>query len=396
MHNDASGREQDRWRSLVHEVHRHLDQLVADFCAQVRSIAPYDTDVVPEDVVRRDAECAFDYLLLGLSDVPQPSSTTLSVRALGRDRARRRVPLDSFRAAMRLDFAVLWAALRKLAGPDDAQVLVAHAQELLTQVEGYVALAQAAYLDEEAVMAREAEYAVADLVTRLLDEPVTDVLIDRVTRALDVPPTARFVLAAAPAGTSAPLLQAYRRLAAEGRTVSWIEREAHALLLLRWHADELGSSVHEMVGGATCAIAPVTLGLRELPGGARLAGRLAEVLVPDGGVLGVRDLWLRVAVRELPDLATALSLDALGPLDRLASAERDRLLQTARGYLDSGSVATCAAELCCHRNTVLNRLRRVEQLTGLDLARPADAALLGVALAARELHDESLCRQPGA
>ena len=118
--------------------------------------------------------------------------------------------------------------------------------------------------------------------------------------------------------------------------------------------------------------------------------------MPDGGVLGVRDLWLRVAVRELPDLATALSLDALGPLDRLASAERDRLLQTARGYLDSGSVATCAAELCCHRNTVLNRLRRVEQLTGLDLARPADAALLGVALAARELHDESLCRQPGA
>ncbi|NEE43896.1 PucR family transcriptional regulator, partial [Streptomyces sp. SID8455] len=39
----------------------------------------------------------------------------------------------------------------------------------------------------------------------------------------------------------------------------------------------------------------------------------------------------------------------------------------------------------CHRNTVLNRLRRFEQLTGRCLTRPRDAVEVSLALAARRL-----------
>ncbi|CAM5475457.1 helix-turn-helix domain-containing protein [Streptomyces hirsutus] len=39
----------------------------------------------------------------------------------------------------------------------------------------------------------------------------------------------------------------------------------------------------------------------------------------------------------------------------------------------------------CHRNTVLNRLRRYEQLTGRSLSRPFDLVEVTLALTARRL-----------
>jgi DNA-binding PucR family transcriptional regulator len=63
--------------------------------------------------------------------------------------------------------------------------------------------------------------------------------------------------------------------------------------------------------------------------------------------------------------------------------ERARLLETVQAHLDGdGSPTTTARTLYRHRNTVLNHLRRFEELTGLDLSRPADAATAVLALRA--------------
>jgi sugar diacid utilization regulator len=43
-------------------------------------------------------------------------------------------------------------------------------------------------------------------------------------------------------------------------------------------------------------------------------------------------------------------------------------------------LAVAAERLFCHRNTVLNRLRRAEGLMGLDLSRPQDLTTLIVVL----------------
>ncbi|AUZ88375.1 PucR family transcriptional regulator, partial [Arthrobacter agilis] len=51
-------------------------------------------------------------------------------------------------------------------------------------------------------------------------------------------------------------------------------------------------------------------------------------------------------------------------------------VETLLAYVNSGSVSLAAQQLYCHRNTVLNRLARVHQLTGYDPAVPADAATL--------------------
>ena len=99
-----------------------------------------------------------------------------------------------------------------------------------------------------------------------------------------------------------------------------------------------------------------------------------------------------------PDLARALAARALGPLLRLRVAERDVLLATLDTWLEcDGSAPRAARRLACHRNTVRNRLRRCEQLTGRSLARPADILEIGLALRAlRLLRPELDDRHPGA
>ena len=86
-----------------------------------------------------------------------------------------------------------------------------------------------------------------------------------------------------------------------------------------------------------------------------------------------------------PDLVAG----ELGGLAGVPAAERDRLVATVRRFAVDGAVADTAASLFCHRNTVLNRLRRVAGLTGRDPTVPADAAVLLLALACDEISPSS-------
>jgi DNA-binding PucR family transcriptional regulator len=76
----------------------------------------------------------------------------------------------------------------------------------------------------------------------------------------------------------------------------------------------------------------------------------------------------------------------LGPLLRLEPADRDVLLDTLVAWFAcEGSAQRAGERLYCHRNTVLNRLRRCEQLIGRSLARPHDVVEISLALTARRL-----------
>jgi DNA-binding PucR family transcriptional regulator len=65
-------------------------------------------------------------------------------------------------------------------------------------------------------------------------------------------------------------------------------------------------------------------------------------------------------------------------LAKCSATERRRLTESARAYLRTGSISTAAEELFCHRNTLMNRLKRFAELTGVDPTIPEQAAQLVV------------------
>jgi len=73
----------------------------------------------------------------------------------------------------------------------------------------------------------------------------------------------------------------------------------------------------------------------------------------------------------------------LGGLLTLPPGESEQLLVTLEAWVScGGSAVATATAVHCHRNTVANRLRRVGDLTGLELG---EIPPLGLGLALRAL-----------
>jgi purine catabolism regulator len=76
----------------------------------------------------------------------------------------------------------------------------------------------------------------------------------------------------------------------------------------------------------------------------------------------------------------------LGPLEGSSGEYGDELLRSLEVYIEqNGQWERAARELPCHRHTLRYRIRRVEQLTGRDLASARDRIEFWLALRAREL-----------
>jgi sugar diacid utilization regulator len=129
-------------------------------------------------------------------------------------------------------------------------------------------------------------------------------------------------------------------------------------------------------------------GSATLDGVARAAGQardvlgLARRLGRPPGVYVLSDVLLEYQLTRDSD-ARPLLAGLLDPLDSNAD-----LVRTVEAYfahdLDRRSTA---GALHVHPNTLDYRLRRIGQLTGLDLARPSGQQLLAAALTARRLGD---------
>lgn len=124
------------------------------------------------------------------------------------------------------------------------------------------------------------------------------------------------------------------------------------------------------------------------------AGQLAliaarpELLPEDAGPLDIASLGLEIAAALLPAEAAAV-------LRRHLAGLRDADLGTLGFFLDSGSVAHAAQRGYTHRNTVVQRLARVERVSGLDPRVPGDAATLRLALVLRRSAGQSSAASEG-
>lgn len=344
-------------------------------------------------------------------------------RRIGEVRAAQGLPLDAVLHAFRMGGAMVWQDLvddTARRHPEDIRLLVHVAADVWNFVDEHCGVVADAYRQTERRLAWRRENRQRLMAAALLDGTAQIAELPDAAAMLELPEHGRYAVLAVSTARRAPhgTAQAPMTLPA-GTDALWHpgpDAEFAILPLARSEGTagpaaplaEPGAEAATAEGGDAPAdgdaeLAALAAGLTAPPG-ARVgissvvdglaavgdARRLAETALracPAGGGVVLLDEQLPAAlVVSSPGLGSALAARVLGPLDRLDPADRDVIIETLTAWLDSdGSAQRAGARLYCHRNTVLNRLRRFEQLTGRCLTRPSDAVEVSLALTARRL-----------
>ncbi|WP_411102745.1 helix-turn-helix domain-containing protein [Streptomyces sp. cmx-4-9] len=344
---------------------------------------------------------AVESLLRRLRGLPVDLS---DARATGTLRAGQGLPLASLLRAYRDGGRLLWHVLTEAVAVHDRAALprlLPGANALWDVLDEMTDAVAEAYRQVEGLRGerdRERRAALLDALfdgTAEADGPTAS----EAAAQLGLPERGRFavVLVAAggpplpagpvPAGPG-PALRVLWRIRADGET-GLVELGHHPLESVRELLAPLGvragvSPVVEAPGELARARRLAALALRTAPGSA--AGRAAGPAPGPAGGAGTAllDEHLPEAlVAAQAELAARLREVVLGPVLALPAEDCRVLLTTLGTWLAcQGSTTRAAGLLHCHRNTVSNRLRRLEQLTGRTLADPAQVVELALAHAA--------------
>ncbi|MFF9218387.1 PucR family transcriptional regulator [Streptomyces viridosporus] len=372
-------------RTLVRDCLDDLDDLVGRYVPEVSAFDDYEAVVPPEDL-RDTARSSFELLLRLIGGLPVPEELRAVSERLGRRRAHQGMPLEPLLQAVRMDFRVLWTAFLERTRPEDLPQLTRGAVRVWEAVEFHTVQVHAAYLDQVAVLARERERERTALMGRLLSSDGRDQrLVAQVATLLQVNAQSDFAVAVAPPESQQALRRAVAARSA-GHS-SHLQQHNGMLVLVARLPDGADASPPAWLDGVACALGPVARGLARVPDTVRVAEAIAMTM--DGGTahgpVTLVEAWMPVAAARLGPIAGVLADAVLAGLGRLSPHERRRLLDTVVAYCESGSVAAVTRELYCHRNTVLNRLSRFTELTGLHPTRPTEAAAVLFALQCERL-----------
>ncbi|MEU6412898.1 helix-turn-helix domain-containing protein [Microbispora sp. NPDC046933] len=158
-------------------------------------------------------------------------------------------------------------------------------------------------------------------------------------------------------------------------------------------ATDTAASVRKATGmDLHVGIGPLAARLEEVPLSRRLADRVVRVLAETAGgatrVATDEQVRSRIALLDLVDRGDTAAERLLEPVRRMLeydAAHSSVHAVTLLAYLDAfGEAARAAAELSIHENTLRYRIRRLQELFGVDLADPTERLVIWLQL--RLLH----------
>ncbi|WP_309062297.1 helix-turn-helix domain-containing protein [Streptomyces sp.] len=305
-------------------------------------------------------------------------------------RAEQGLPLDALLHAFRLGGSLVWQGLvdeTSRTAPEDVRLLVHVASDVWDFVDEHCTLVADAYRQTERQLAWRRENRVRLLAAALLDGTSRIADLPEAAQALGLPEQGRYVVVAVGGGrlTGCPGAQA---VLGPGVRVHWhTDVEADYGIVLAEDGEE-AVVPEEQAPGARVGVSSAVEGLAAVGEARRLADTALSLSPETGGTVRLTDHLPAALVMSSPELGAALADRLLGPLAHLDPADADVLLDTLATWLAcDGSAQRASRRLYCHRNTVLNRLRRYEQLTGRSLSRPSDLVEVSLALTARRLLD---------
>ncbi|WP_426005930.1 PucR family transcriptional regulator [Paenarthrobacter sp. NyZ202] len=390
MHNVETSGHNVRWSALVEQLEGRLDGLARAFTTRVREIPEYGESQVTVQEITETARETFRRLIRGLKGGDPTSQDGLLDFAsdLGSKRARAGIPPESLTSAVRLDFSILWAELLEIAKPEDAMLLASRVDQVWKVVDEFATRTHTSYLTERVRMAQEESSIQREFIARLFNQSTPSLETSaQVASALGLNPDSRFALVAASGEPGAQLRSAVTHAGTARPRLFLHESGGNTYVFwplpsVRTRGAASNNTLPAALSTVPCGYVSEVLGLRALPAAARTAETLAALLRPrDAGPLSADAAWARLARQNLQDAGLDLAAELEEALAECKGGERERLLETVRNYLTTGNVTLTSEQLFCHRNTILNRLNRFQELTGIDLAVPVQAARLVVAWA---------------
>lgn len=376
--------QEDRWQELISALDKELPHMQGDFVARVISIPEYSTPTVPSDDLHSTADASIEVILQALASRNEYSPLLEFATALGHRRARQGLPAEALVSAVRLNFPIIWTTLLSISTPEDAVLLTERAEEVWRVVDDYATATHSSYLAARVSMAQEEASVRQEFISALFgSQGRLPEIRERFAKAFGVDGSAPFGIAAVQEPASATL----RQLAARpNQSTRLFLHQLEDVTYAFWPAphavhSNAAPSLPPGLENIPCGAATSFEGLIGLAAAGRIAAALSELRTDnDDGPLAVAAGWPRLAHARLH----SIGVDLAGDLQQQLSAncredEIERLRETVLCYSSTGNVNYTAAQLYCHRNTILNRLRRFKQVTGIDVMVPGQAARAVVA-----------------
>ncbi|MFD5910731.1 PucR family transcriptional regulator [Streptomyces massasporeus] len=310
---------------------------------------------------------------------------------IGADRAAQGLPLDALLHAFRLGGSLVWQRLVEettRSEPEDIRLLVHVATDVWNFVDEHCTLVADAYRQAERQLAWRRENRVRLLAAALLDGTSRIADLPETAERLGLPEHGRYIVVAISGGPQHDLPPGGSAYLHSGVEVD------HGIVLVGDEGDGKADRdplaaldlTADAPAGRRIGVGSAVSGLAAVGDARRLADLALSLCPPEGGTVRLTEHLPEALVVSCPELGASLTERVLGPLLSLEPADRDVLLDTLVAWFAcEGSAQRAGERLYCHRNTVLNRLRRCEQLIGRSLARPHDVVEISLALTARRL-----------
>ncbi len=300
-----------------------------------------------------------------------------ALREWTRARAAEGMRLEDLLRSFGLAHQLGWELLRRHARPEESQTLLELAGPLARYADRVSAIVTETYLAERELLVSEEERRTRSLFDRLCSGAPLDAADRELAERLDVPLEDTYHPFAVAMPGRAP--HNHAALAARLRRGGWRLAVTHSeyVLGLAWKPLELA----DLGEGADIALA-----IGEPTPRGELAAALEEVIllaerarrVGLSGRLETEDHLLEILLQRSPRLVARLRGSVLAALGGQEHAELVRTLQALLACRLDRTATSSALHI--HRNTLAYRLKRIEEIAGVDLASPRDLARVYIAL----------------
>lgn len=317
-------------------------------------------------------------------------------RETGRRRARQGVPLEYCLNAYTVGTRMLWESMvhqQEALGIDD-RVMVLAGRQVWTDLDVQNSVMSSAYRKEAALLQRRDLQLQGRLLDGLAEGRGGDpAFAAEVQEILGIAADSQMacVIAAFDGNRDSPLRNPDDRLERCDLLSFWHVRGDHHFGLVPLGSRPVAEAVADLVEQlACCNSGRVGIAIADDLSGFGTAFQLATHTVetiPRGrtDIAVVDDRLPQVLLTASPAVSALLVRSTLGPILAQPAHQSEVLLATLRALIAHGGSPTHAAEdLICHRNTVIYRIKQIQDLTGRSISEPGDRLLLALALMALE------------